>query len=69
MNISRRQWLTRLAVYGSPVAAFGYGSLIESNLVSVTEAEVPLPDRHAHLNGLKIAVMGPGLRVSPHLTS
>jgi len=58
MNISRRQWLTRLAVYGSPVAAFGYGSLIESNVVSVTEAEIPLPDRHAHLDGLKIAVMG-----------
>ncbi len=58
MKMSRRAWLTRLAVYGSPAAAFGYGSLIERQRVSVTEKEITLSDRHKHIAGLKVAVMG-----------
>lgn len=58
MKISRRAWLTRLAIYGTPAAAFGYGSLIERQCVSITEKLVPLSDRHKHISGLKIAVIG-----------
>lgn len=58
MTISRRKLLARLAFYGSPVAAFGYGSLIERNWLDITKADIPLSTRYNHLDGLKIAVMG-----------
>lgn len=58
MKISRRKWLARLAVYGTPAAAFGYGSLIERHRLSITEQTIPLNERFSHLAGLKVAVMG-----------
>lgn len=58
MKFTRRQWLTRLAVYGTPATAFGYGSVIEKRWIDVTRTEVPLVPDHAHLDGLKVAVMG-----------
>lgn len=58
MSISRRKLLARFAIYGTPFAAFGYGSLVERNLVSITEKTLSLPNRHKHIAGLKIAVMG-----------
>ncbi|MCG8601751.1 MAG: metallophosphoesterase [Verrucomicrobiales bacterium] len=58
MILSRRKILTRLAFYGTPVAAFGYGSLIEKKIVSVTKQDIPLQDRFAGLDGFRVAVMG-----------
>lgn len=58
MTISRRNLLARLAFYGAPAAAFGYGSLIERNWLDVTRTDIPLAARYNHLDGLKIAVMG-----------
>ncbi|MDF1741737.1 MAG: metallophosphoesterase [Verrucomicrobiales bacterium] len=58
MKISRRNLLARLAFYGSPVAAFGYGSLIERHWLDITRTDIPLASRYNHLDGLKIAVMG-----------
>ncbi len=58
MNISRRKWLTRLGVYGSPVAAFGYGSLVEKQWIDINHVTIPLPEAHTNLDGLTVAVMG-----------
>lgn len=58
MNLSRRNWLGRLAFYGTPVTAFGYGSLVEKRWAYVTRTEIPLSPDHSHLDGLRIAVMG-----------
>lgn len=58
MTISRRNLLARLAFYGSPIAAFGYGSLIERHWLDITRSDIPLAGRYNHLDGLKIAVMG-----------
>ncbi|MEM9281094.1 MAG: metallophosphoesterase [Verrucomicrobiota bacterium] len=58
MKLSRRKWLGRLAFYGTPFAAYGYGSLIEKRWIDLTRTEVPLAPQQAALDGLKIAVMG-----------
>ncbi len=57
MTLSRRAWLARSAVYGIPLAGFGYGSLVERTRLSVTWTEVPLDPGHAALGGLKLALM------------
>lgn len=57
MTLSRRKFLARLAFYGTPVAGFSYGSLIEKNYLDVNEVKLPLPTRHSHLAGTKVAVM------------
>jgi len=57
MNISRRNLLLRLALYGTPVAGFGYGSLIEKNLLSVSRFAVPVSGDRAGLHGLKVGLM------------
>lgn len=53
---SRRNFL-RLGFYGSGVGAFGYGSLIERRIPRIEQVTCPLPEKHAALDGLKIAVM------------
>ncbi|MDB4359092.1 metallophosphoesterase [Verrucomicrobiales bacterium] len=58
MTISRRNLLARLAFYGAPFAAFGYGSQVERNWLDITRSDLPLASRYDHLDGLKIAVMG-----------
>ncbi|MEN8716356.1 MAG: metallophosphoesterase [Verrucomicrobiales bacterium] len=58
MNISRRKSIARILFYGSPLASFGYGSLIEKRLVSVTKKEIPLQEAHGSLDGFRVAVMG-----------
>lgn len=58
MKISRRKWLSRAVFYGGGFGGFGYGSIIEKRRLDITRRAIPLPERHAALDGLKIAVMG-----------
>jgi hypothetical protein len=57
MNISRRDWLLRLAFYGTPVAGFSYGSLIEKNYLTVNRTDIPVSGNRSGLHGLKVALM------------
>lgn len=56
-KISRRDWFLRLGFYGTPFAGFGYGSLIEKNLLRVSRVEIPVRGTRSGLHGLKIALM------------
>ncbi|NRB74059.1 MAG: metallophosphoesterase [Verrucomicrobiales bacterium] len=54
---SRRDWILRSIFFGTPLACFGYGSLIEKHLIDVTRADIPLKPEFGSLDGLKIALM------------
>lgn len=60
MKWTRRDWLARglcfAGVAGGP-GSFGYASIIEKRWLDVTRTVIPLSERHAALDGLKIAVM------------
>tara|TARA_R110002096_G_scaffold261041_3_gene454311 strand:- start:1910 stop:2722 length:813 start_codon:yes stop_codon:yes gene_type:complete len=58
MKMTRRQWLARIGFYGSPMAAFGYGSLVEKQWIDLNRVDVPLSPRHGHLDGMTVAVLG-----------
>lgn len=58
MVVSRRKWLARALVYGTPATAFAYGSAIEKSRLAVNELDIPLSPRFSGLEGLKIALMG-----------
>ncbi|MEM6278788.1 MAG: metallophosphoesterase, partial [Verrucomicrobiota bacterium] len=57
MNLSRRKWLLRLGLYGTPAAGFGYGSLVEKNVHSTSRVDIPVTGNHRSLHGLKIALI------------
>lgn len=57
MKTSRRDWLLRLAFYGTPVAGFSYGSLIEKNFLTVNRTDIPVSGDHSGLRGIKVALM------------
>ncbi|MDF1825436.1 MAG: metallophosphoesterase [Verrucomicrobiales bacterium] len=57
MKTSRRNFLVRLALYGSPLAGFSYGSLIEKNFLTVNRTDIPVSGGRSGLHGLKVALM------------
>ncbi|MEM1441689.1 MAG: metallophosphoesterase [Verrucomicrobiota bacterium] len=57
MNLSRRKWLLRLGFYGTPAACFGYGSLVEKNIHSISRVDIPVTGDRRDLHGLKIALL------------
>ncbi len=58
MNLSRRKWLFRSVFFGAPAGGFAYGSGVEKQWLEITRVDVPLPQRHSALDGMRIAVIG-----------
>lgn len=56
MKSTRRAFL-RSTFFGTPAAAFCYGSVIEKQLIDLTRTDIPIPSRHSQLDGLSVAVM------------
>ena len=58
MRLSRRNWLGGLALGGGAIGVSGYAVATERHRLDVTRKVITLPERHASISGMKIAVMG-----------
>ncbi len=71
MHSSSRRRLLRtatVAAVGAPVAATAFGMFIERNQYGIRELDLPVPDLHPDLDGLRIVQVS-DLHVSPFLSA